>query len=518
MSDTSTPPPPPAPEPLRPSPRAPRSERFFSWVRGFGISRTDGWLGGVCAGIATRIGIDPAIVRGIVVVTALFGFPMLVLYAMAWALLPDATGTIHLRELMRGGFDPAMVGIGILTLVGLIPIFPWFTIVFTGSASYSWFDASPLRALGTLASLVVLGAIVYFIVRGSRRSPSRTRPAKETFETHVAPASGTSMLAAPAEPPAPATESADDLAAWRTQHEHWRMQHDQWRRDQIDAEQAAREEARRERDAAATAFAAEANERRRIQRWENPRTSGTFLAIATGGALVIGAAVSLWSAAITPDGSDLVAAFGLFAAALTLATSMVVAGALRRRSGFLAFLTVAMLFSGAIATVAPVTISEVNAQNQYVDNTVGPWTASQDKGNLSIYVSVVEPRPAPIEVSKRDGSTTIEVQEGVELELDMTLGSDVVLSGDIVDYASGEGRAVKIPVDSSAIGGAQRINRTFAFSDAAVQTTQVLTLTQESGSVWITFATDEGVPLTDTTVTSSSTETKAATPTPEVTP
>ncbi|MBA8816710.1 phage shock protein PspC (stress-responsive transcriptional regulator) [Microbacterium halimionae] len=516
MTDTSTPPPPPAPEPPRPASSAPRSERFFSWVSGFGIARADGWLGGVCAGIAARIGIDPAIVRAIVVVTAIFGFPMLVLYAIAWALIPDANGTIHLRELMRGGFDPAMVGIGILTVVGLIAIFPWFAIVFTGSPPY-FLDSSPLRALGTLASLVVLGAIVYFIVRGSRRSRSRSRQTRETLETNVAPASDASAPAAPTEPPAPATESADELAAWRAQHEQWRVQHDQWRHDQADAEQRARAEARSEREATAAAFAAEANERRRIQRLENPRTSGTFIVVVTGGALVIGALVSLWSAVVDPAGRDLVAAFGCFTAGLVLATSMVVAGALRRRSDFLAFLTVVMLFLGTIATIAPVTISEVNARNQYIDNTMGPWTASQDNGNMSIYVSAAGTRPTPIEVTKREGSTTIAVQEGVELDLDMMLGDDVVLSGDVVDYATGENRAIYFTVDSTSVDGAQKIDRTFAFADTAVQTTQALTLAQESGSVRITFTTDKGVPLTDTTVTGSS-PTDTTTPTSEVAP
>ena len=84
------------PGPPPPPPQLPTgSDRFFSWVRGLGIARADGWLGGVCAGIAARLRIDPIIVRGIVVVAALFGLPMLVIYAVSWALLPDITGRIH---------------------------------------------------------------------------------------------------------------------------------------------------------------------------------------------------------------------------------------------------------------------------------------------------------------------------------------------------------------------------------------------------------------------------------------
>src|SRR5665213_2958017 len=100
----STPPPPPSAGNGTPSspyggPRtglSGRDTRFFDWMRGLHLIRTDGWIGGVCSAIANRLGIDPLIVRGIVVVAAILGAPVLLLYAAAWALLPDAEGRIHL--------------------------------------------------------------------------------------------------------------------------------------------------------------------------------------------------------------------------------------------------------------------------------------------------------------------------------------------------------------------------------------------------------------------------------------
>ena len=83
-----------------------RGTRFFDWMRGLGVVRSDGWLGGVCAGIAYRLGIDPLIVRGIVVVAGILGVPVLLLYAAAWALLPDRDGRIHLQRLFEGEFEP----------------------------------------------------------------------------------------------------------------------------------------------------------------------------------------------------------------------------------------------------------------------------------------------------------------------------------------------------------------------------------------------------------------------------
>src|SRR5690606_39828689 len=69
------------------------------------LTREPGWLGGVAAGLAARLGIDPILVRGILVVVALIGAPALLLYAAAWLLLPDLEGRIHLERLTRGHFE-----------------------------------------------------------------------------------------------------------------------------------------------------------------------------------------------------------------------------------------------------------------------------------------------------------------------------------------------------------------------------------------------------------------------------
>ncbi len=54
-------------------------------------SRDDRWLGGVCGGIAAYAGIDPTLVRLIVVVGTILGFGSLfVAYLVAWVLMPEA--------------------------------------------------------------------------------------------------------------------------------------------------------------------------------------------------------------------------------------------------------------------------------------------------------------------------------------------------------------------------------------------------------------------------------------------
>lgn len=53
-------------------------------------SRDDVWLSGVCAGIGDYAGIDPNLVRLLVVVGALFSFgTLLVAYVVAWLLMPQ---------------------------------------------------------------------------------------------------------------------------------------------------------------------------------------------------------------------------------------------------------------------------------------------------------------------------------------------------------------------------------------------------------------------------------------------
>lgn len=96
------------------------SARFFQWLRSLGVHRgANRWVGGVCSGLATKWGIDPVIVRGLAVVLTLFFGVGLLAYGIAWALLPEPDGRIHVEEVSRGRWSTGMTGAGILTLLGL---------------------------------------------------------------------------------------------------------------------------------------------------------------------------------------------------------------------------------------------------------------------------------------------------------------------------------------------------------------------------------------------------------------
>ena len=55
-------------------------------------SSTDKFLGGVCGGLARSLGIDPTIVRIVLVLLAIFTKVGWIAYLVAWALLPLEKG------------------------------------------------------------------------------------------------------------------------------------------------------------------------------------------------------------------------------------------------------------------------------------------------------------------------------------------------------------------------------------------------------------------------------------------
>lgn len=511
----------PGPAPAPPAGRPGGWDRFFAWVSGLGMVRSDGWLGGVCAGLAARIGVDPIIVRGVFVVAALFGLPMFLVYAVGWALLPDLSGRIHLRELTRRRFDPAMVGIAIMIVIGFFPVVPWFfavTFPFGVFDGIGWFDLTPWGVLSTLLFVALIGGVIYLIARSSNRAPASgmppvTDPRQASADPAAPgePAPDDSGLRAPADPapgdaaassgaagsaltppplePAPAPAATDaEMAAWRAQHDAWKVQNDAWRRQQQDAERAARDRARAERAAAAGAFAIEAAERRRVRQAANPRTSFGYVVLVIGAALVVGALTSLWRGSIEPGEPVMAVATGLFASALVAALAMIVAGAVRRRSGFLAFLTVALLVAGTITATVPMTRGIV-VGSAYVDS-YQARTITQLWGDLHINATGGEGLdPEPIVVEKRRGDTYINVDHGVIVTLTAVVPASIAWStwDWSIEAEVDEGRWPGTPTDD----GRTLVQRTIDNSDpdaAGDPVVQRVDLDQYAGDVYVTLA------------------------------
>lgn len=338
--------------------------RFFGWLRRADVPRRPGWIGGVCAGVADRLGIDVVIVRGIVVVVAVLGGPAFLLYAAAWLLLPDQQDRIHLERLLRGVFDQAIVGIVAIFLLGLLPVAQGFWSA--GAVFWSGNDG-PLPAIGrTLWTLAVIAAGIWFIVWLARRANRsagivETTPATTDDRPETVPDVAGRVDSHQSEPPAhPSTRPleptagapAEELAAWRVQHAEWKREVDEWkRREAAGARDLRQLRSAESRERAASAAAATA-ERRRLHRLANPRIGFPWAIITLGGALVAGAIAALLAAS-DPGWSGFEALAALAVATLVIAASIIVAGLLRRRSGFLGFIATLLVLAMAITAFIP---------------------------------------------------------------------------------------------------------------------------------------------------------------------
>lgn len=125
-------------------------QHFFDWIRSQGISRgRERWIGGVASGVAQRLGVDPLIVRGVLIVLTIFAGVGVLLYGLAWAFLPEPDGRIHVQEAAAGRWTAGMTGALITTIIGFPSLgngvwgwdrygfgaFVW-TAVWVGAAAY----------------------------------------------------------------------------------------------------------------------------------------------------------------------------------------------------------------------------------------------------------------------------------------------------------------------------------------------------------------------------------------------
>jgi phage shock protein PspC (stress-responsive transcriptional regulator) len=452
--------PPTSPE-STPIPEGGAERRFFTWMRGLGIVRQPGWIGGVCAGIADRLGIDPLIVRGIAVVVAVLGGPALLLYAAAWLLLPDHKNSIHLEQVLRGRFEAPTAGIGVLILLSTLPITQGFW--FAGAEF--WGEPSWDLTWGrTLWTVIVLGAIVALIILFSRRashseprvSPATTddrpdtipQPAREDTVASVAhishavaesvaslrsDAQGAERADQPPPPPAAARvdASAEELSAWREQQALWKHQNAAWRAQQSATERELRLRRAAEARERAVLRAVEAAERRRQLRLANPRITAAVGWCVLGAAIVSGGIAGLVAMG-DPSVAGYELTIGLAAAAITLGVAIVGAGALRRRSGILSFLAVLVLLGLLASALLP--------QNRHLFFAYGQLGAGGDAryaqviGSLDVSVNGASPTGVT-DIWQGSGTIRIVVAEGAAAHLEIISRSEQIY---VYEYVSSD--------------------------------------------------------------------------------
>jgi phage shock protein PspC (stress-responsive transcriptional regulator) len=138
-------------------------DSLWAAVRRPGIVRStsDRWVGGVCAGVADRVCVDPVVVRvGVVVLTLLGGVGALV-YGAAWLLLPDAEDRVEAQQVVAGDVSGSAVAAIALVVTSFFVPDP-----------FAWWRGGPIVDGGDLLGLLVvvavgLGALVWWPRRGT---------------------------------------------------------------------------------------------------------------------------------------------------------------------------------------------------------------------------------------------------------------------------------------------------------------------------------------------------------------
>jgi phage shock protein PspC (stress-responsive transcriptional regulator) len=385
----------PTPEP--PTSGSPTSARsgldgMFSTLRGFGLRRNtdDRWLAGVCSGIADRMGIDPLIVRGALIVLLFVGGIGGLAYLVAWALLPDQNGRILAEEALHGNGW----GIALLVVIGIALI---------SNISDRWW-------LWTI--LVPVGLLVWWAIHSARQGKTPEQMSEEAREF------GNRVAATFSRPP---TTTPNDSAAGPTPEAPTMT---------TTAPPHAMGPGR-----TGTVVAPE----RVVHR---PRRRGGFLGLLlTAGLAVTGFGLGTWYAGESDfSGSPEVLAAGVAVVGAGLALLLI--GLAGRRAGFTAFLvTIA-----ALATVAGTSVPNLPhggvGERQWVALSQPADGFSLTAGEARLNLNGV-PSGNTVNVSMGFGQLNVSVPKGTTATIVPT-----VRAGQIVVHRPGEDKQVHSGVDA----------------------------------------------------------------------
>jgi phage shock protein PspC (stress-responsive transcriptional regulator) len=138
-------------------------------------SRTDRKVAGVCGGLGAHLGIDPLVLRLVIVVLTLFGGSGLILYALGWLLIPGDGETRSELQRLTDGDRPAGPALP-LVVAAVIALIVIATLIGLGSAfsgqSWGWGWGAGLWPLLLVAGIA--GAVWY--VRSNGPAPSGPAP------------------------------------------------------------------------------------------------------------------------------------------------------------------------------------------------------------------------------------------------------------------------------------------------------------------------------------------------------
>ncbi|GAB3567728.1 hypothetical protein GCM10027405_28560 [Arthrobacter alkaliphilus] len=382
-------------------------QNFFNWVRSQGIIRgRDRWMGGVASGVAHRFGIDPLIVRGIFIILTLFAGIGILLYGVAWALLPEPDGRIHTQEAGAGRWSAGMTGAVITTIIGLPSL---------GHGFWGWgWNGVP----GILWTLFWVGGIVYlvyFLVQRSRARNGRQPTGTYAYSAGAYSAgpygTGAYGAGAPAAPSGPANTAGPVSPAPPPPPAGPANPAGPYTPGGI----PARPE--------------------RPERPERPRRQGpsaAIVAVSAGAALLAGGTLKLLDAGSVIHLGDAANAVVWATGAGVLGLGILVAGLRGRTSGLLGFLAVATLVIGGIFNVAP-NADRFRLQNAQwnpasIDDARNGFDITGANGtvdltNLNLRAPLGSDVVVPMDVTASNIKLVIPATVPVEVQADMTFAN-----------------------------------------------------------------------------------------------
>jgi phage shock protein PspC (stress-responsive transcriptional regulator) len=155
------------PPPLPPAPSRPPLRR----------SQSDKVIAGVAGGVARWLGIDPVIVRVVLVVLAVFGGSGLLLYAIGWLFIPtEGTSTSSADAFFRDASKPGSTARTVAIVLGVIAA------VIIGLNLIGWAFGSWGGGGSVLLLLAVGGLVLYLLNRPQPSAPAPITAAPDVAE------------------------------------------------------------------------------------------------------------------------------------------------------------------------------------------------------------------------------------------------------------------------------------------------------------------------------------------------
>ncbi len=181
----------PAFAPLPPSPPPPGPQPKIPLRR----TRDNRVVAGVCGGLGRATGVDPVVFRVVVAILAVFGGAGILLYLVAWALIPEeGVQESWLEQFTRRHGTGVVIALGVLAALIVLPAV--LGIGFDGG----W----PFRVDGGLLLLIAAIAGIVWFTRRTNTTAQPNQPIQPAQPTAVLPVAGGYGAYGP--PPAPSYE------------------------------------------------------------------------------------------------------------------------------------------------------------------------------------------------------------------------------------------------------------------------------------------------------------------------